>query len=57
MKLLTFSSSNAWEVPYPAGVSLWFTSAFLRLHDAFGVKEFEAVDEPFFICPGGRESS
>lgn len=54
MKLLTFSSSNAWETPYPKGVSLWFTSAFLGLHDDFEVKEFE---EPSSIYPGGKETS
>lgn len=57
MKLLTFSSSNAWETPYPEGVSLEFTSAFLVLHDDFEVKEFEAMDEPYFIYPGDKESS
>lgn len=54
MKLLTFSSSNAWEAPYPEGVSLWFTSAFLGLHDDFEVKEFE---EPYLIYLGVKESS
>lgn len=57
MKLLTFSYMNAWEAHYPEGVTLWLTSASLGLHGAFGVKEFEAVDELCFVCPGGKESS
>lgn len=57
MKLLTFSSMNAWEAHYPESVILWLTSASLGLHGAFEVKEFEAVDELCFVCPGGKESS
>lgn len=57
MKLLTFSSTNAWEARYPEGVSLWLTSPSLGLRGAFEVTEFEAVDELCFVCPGGKESS
>lgn len=57
MKLLTFSSTNTWKAGYPEGVSLLLASASLRLHGAFEVKEFEAVDEVCFICPSGKESS
>lgn len=57
MKLLTFCSTNTWEAHYPSAMSLWLTSALLALHGAFQVKEFEAVDEPLFIRPGGKEGS